>query len=65
MKKKKNTHKEKKKQKRGESLSFSYFPPGQLFACLSLSRLPHYLRAWNRLIGTPVQRFTKVVATTN
>ena len=25
-------------------------PPCQLFACLSLSRLPHYLRAWNGLL---------------
>ena len=33
------------------SLPFSFFPPRQLFACLFLSRLPHYLRAWNRLIG--------------
>ena len=31
------------------SLPFSFFPPRQLFACLFLSRLPHYLRAWNRL----------------
>ena len=31
------------------SLPFSLFPPRQLFACLSLSRLPYYLRAWNRL----------------
>ena len=31
------------------SLPFSFFPPRQLFACLFLSRLPHYLRAWKRL----------------
>lgn len=36
-------------QKREEILPFSFFPPCQLFACLSLSRLPHYLRALNRL----------------
>ena len=29
--------------------NFSFFPPLQLFACLFLSRLPHHLRAWNRL----------------
>ena len=29
---------------------FSFFPPHQLFACLFLSRLPHCLRAWNRLV---------------
>ena len=29
---------------------FSFFPPRQRFVCLSLSRLPHYLRAWNRLL---------------
>ena len=27
----------------------SFFPPRQLFACLFLSLLPHFLRAWNRL----------------
>ena len=33
------------------SLSFSrrFYPPCQLFARLSLLRLPHYMRAWNRL----------------
>ena len=31
-------------------------PPRQLFVCLLLSRLPHYLRAWNRLY-TYRQRF--------
>ena len=31
------------------SLPFSFFPPRQLFANLFLSRLPNYLRAWNRL----------------
>ena len=33
------------------SLPFSrlFFPLRQLFAHLFLSRLPHYLRAWNRL----------------
>ena len=31
------------------SLPFSLFRSRQLFACLSLSRLPYYLRAWNRL----------------
>ena len=35
--------------KDGVSLPFSFFPPRQLFACLFLSRLPHYSRAWNRL----------------
>ena len=29
--------------------TFSFFPPHQLFTCLSLSRLLHYLRAKNRL----------------
>ena len=28
----------------------SFFPPRQLFACLSLFHLPYYLRAWNRLL---------------
>ena len=32
------------------SLPFSFFPPHQLFACLFLLRLPHYLRVWNRLV---------------
>ena len=46
---------EKKKQrdetrKRKGELPFSFFPPRQLFACLSLSRLPHYLRGWNTLV---------------
>ena len=27
----------------------SFFPPRQIFACPLLSRLPHYLRARNRL----------------
>ena len=33
------------------SLSFSrrFYPPCQLFTRLSLLRLPHYMRAWNRL----------------
>ena len=31
-------------------------PPRQLFVCLFLSRLPHYLRAWNRRY-TYSQRF--------
>ena len=31
------------------SFPFSFFRPCQLFVCLLLSRLPHYLRAWNRL----------------
>ena len=35
---------------------FLFFLPRQLFACLSLSRLPHYLRAWNRLKGKRSQR---------
>ena len=35
---------------------FLFFPPRQLFACLSLSRLPHYLRAWNSLKGKRSQR---------
>ena len=35
---------------------FPFFPAGQLFASLSLSRLPHYLRAWNRLKGKGSQR---------
>ena len=36
------------------SLSFSrrFYPPCQLFARLSLLRLPHYMRAWNRLPPT-------------
>ena len=37
--------------------SFSSFLPRQLFACLLLSRLPHYLRAWNRLEKNPPKRF--------
>ena len=32
-----------------QGLPFPFFPPRQLFACLLLSLLPHYLRAWNRL----------------
>ena len=35
---------------------FLFFLPRQLFACLSLPRLPHYLRAWNRLKGKRSQR---------
>ena len=31
---------------------------GGLFACPLLSRLPHYLRAWNRLSATQLSRFT-------
>ena len=47
---------EKKKQreetrKRKGNLPFSFFPPRQLFACLSLSHLPHYLRGWNTLVS--------------
>ena len=30
-------------------MAFSFFSPRQPFACLLLSRLPHYLGAWNRL----------------
>ena len=30
-------------------MAFSFFPPRQPFACFLLSRLPSYLRAWNRL----------------
>ena len=37
------------------SLPFSLFPARQLFACLSLSRLPHYRRAWNRLLSASLQ----------
>ena len=32
------------------SLPFSFFPPRLLFAWLFLSRLPHYLSNWNRLL---------------
>ena len=35
---------------------FLFFPPRQLFACLSLSRLPHYLRVKNRLKGKRSQK---------
>ena len=38
------------------SLPFSFFPPRQLFACLFLSHLPYYLRAWNRLATVRVPR---------
>ena len=39
------------------SLPFSFFSrPGQLFACLSLLCLPHYLRDWNRLKGKRNQK---------
>ena len=35
---------------------FLFFPPRQLFACLSLLCLPHYLRDWNRLKGKRNQK---------
>ena len=38
------------------SLPFSFFPPRQIFACLFLSHLPYYLRAWNRLATVRVPR---------
>ena len=52
MKKKKQNKTKREKTAKG---TFSLFPLRQLFACLSLSRLPHYLRTCNRLFQEKLQ----------